>query len=370
MKALSFFEQKLVFLYRKASQKTGLYVACVCVCLLVQCISLFLYAPALWIDWPDRFYDLVALSEHVFARDLLSDAVYPRMFYPLLGKLFFSSSKGMAFLQYTGTFLFLMLFFMHMKKRTCMRYAWWCTLGMGVSHTVVMSNIWWGYPDTSAWFFVMLFAGTSNLYFATVCVLCGWLCDERFLIASCFMMLWIAYENPWKQWVKNKVIPLFVGSVAALLFRCAWQKGWVGPGHPSTPWVDEYGQMFAWSGLLFIPMAFRFLWFFPVRLVVMGKKVEGFQYLWCAMLGMVVLECIAFVAGDLSRTASAAFPCVAMGMHMLYRQKPVLSLKYVRCAVLGCVCMPYVFCMGPYVRPIYPLALSALRAFYPSAWPF
>lgn len=185
-----------------------------------------------------RMADTLKLSHNLFDRDLAEDILAYRIVVPLLSKWTGTNQPWLLLIlfQWGTVVLALAVSFLAIVRKLGhggLRFAWPLTLALGLSFVTFWSFYGSGYFDGITLLALALALLFSRPWQLALLALVGTLNDERFLIASPFLLLWHARGPKIRDLIRlswTRVAGLLCAIGAVMLIRHALTHGWWGPG--------------------------------------------------------------------------------------------------------------------------------------------
>jgi hypothetical protein len=362
--------------------------------LLIGVIALLLAA---WVSFPgtilyhplfgSRISDTLKLSHNLFARDLEEDILAYRIVVPLLSK--WTGTNGpwplVIVFQWTAIVLTLAVSFLAIVRKMGkdgIRFAWPLTLALGLSFVTFWSYWGSGSFDAITLLALALALLISRPWQFALLALVGTLNDERFLIASPFIVLWHARGTVTRDLVRSSwpwIAGLLGGVGAVALIRHGLTHGWWGP--PITLpkvyrliWEEVILGMkpfathsHATGWLVFLVnvfMSFRWLWWIVIAFVL--TPIPGvsrtLKILFAGALAAAILSTATVM--DVARSVGFLFPAVLLAAVYWIPTNFIRAARRLWMLLLLLIVTP-VFCINGNLPAFWlPLPLEAARYSY------
>jgi hypothetical protein len=308
--------------------KLGIWPRALIAGVIAWCVSIFWAAPSfshLDLEWIklSRGGDYLRLCADPFDRGLRETFLAYRVFPPFLAYLLGGGTLISLLLPYAATVVMLAVVFVAVARRLGTRMAWAGTLLIATTSAVTWPNCMVGYPDSFAHLFAALLILNRSRRMIFICVLCGLLSDERFILALPFVWLWHGGFRTDSGWRIHDLVTAGSALVVCLALRHGLRTGWIGPGIvlPSTytriftslfelkPYDQTWGMW--WINVL---GGFRWVWLFLVASAVLvwrkGEKANAVAYV--AFLGAATLASLTVY--DVTRSVGYSFTAVLVAL--------------------------------------------------------
>jgi hypothetical protein len=353
-------------------------------------LALFVSFPGTILYHPligSRISDTVKLSHNLFAQDLQEDILAYRIVVPLLSKWTGTNEPWLLIVifQWTALVLALAVTFLAVVRKMGKegtRFAWPLTLALGLSFFTFWSYYGSGCFDAVTQLTLALALLIARPWPLALLALVGTLNDERFLIASPFIVLWHARGTGIRDlfrssWPRIAALLFATGGVA--LIRRGLTHGWWGPPI-SLPnlyrliWQDvilglkPFGTHSRTTGwlvfLVNVFMAFRWLWLVVIAFLL--TPIPGlsrtFKILFIGALVPAVLSTATVM--DVARSVGFLFPAILLAAVHWIPPNPIRAARRLWWLLLFLIVTP-VFCINGNLPAFWlPLPLEAARFSY------
>jgi hypothetical protein len=343
----------------------------------------FLYHPL----FGSRISDTLKLSHNLFARDLAEDILAYRIVVPLLSRWTGTNQPWLLVIvfQWTAIVLTLAVSFLAIVRRMgkdSIRFAWPLTLALGLSFVTFWSYWGSGSFDAVTLLALALALLISRPWQLALLALVGTLNDERFLIASPFIVLWHARGAGIRDLVRS-AWPWIAGLVSALgvvmFIRHGLTHGWWGPPIilPKVYrliWEEvilgmkpfaTHSRTTGW--LIFVVnvfMSFRWLWLVVIAFLLtpISGLSRTFKILFVGALAAAILSTATVM--DVARSVGFLFPAVLLAAVYWIPANSVRAARKLAWLLLFLIVTP-VFCINGNLPAFWlPLPLEAARYSY------
>lgn len=321
-------------------------------------VSVFFYSPAFWL-WGQpntRLDDLAKLATDPLDRTLTWPFLAYRVTTPLIAWLVHLRDYKVVIVAYAANVLSFSILYLALKTRLTERVSILLCVALSMTHTMVMSNVWWHCPDSVTNLMSAIVMLSSSPLVVVLASALGFLNDERFFLAIPFLILWHSDKRV------KVLLWLAAGVLIAMSVRHALTVGLVGPGiHPEAyrASVDGMRRPMAIGALLGLSryligslMAFRWVWLIPV---MAARQTRSY-----GVLALLLAGCaIAAIVADVSRGVAMMFPAVCVAACHLENQE-----KWLKRSILLCAITPQGIpteMAGSVIGFIWPLPLALIR---------
>jgi hypothetical protein len=334
-----------------------------------------------------RISDTLRLSHDLFARDLQEDILAYRIVVPLLSRWTGTNQPWLLVIvfQWTTLVLALAVSFLAVVRRIGkdgVRFAWPLTLALGLSFFTFWSYYGSGYFDAVTQLTLALALLIARPWVFALLAIIGTLNDERFLIATPFILLWHARGAGIRglflsSWSRIAALVLAVGVV--VFVRHGLTNGWWGPPIylPKVYrliWEDvilglkpfgTHSRATGWLVFLVnVFMSFRWLWWVVLAFVL--TPIPGlsrtFKILFAGALAFAVLSTATVM--DVARSVGFLFPAILLAAVHWIPADPSRASRQLWMVLFLLIITP-VFCINGNLPAFWlPLPLEIARYSY------
>ena len=372
------------------SARWGLFPTALLAGLVAVLLSLVVSFPGTILYHPlfgSRISDTLRLSHNLFARDLQEDILAYRIVVPLLSRWTGTNEPWLLVVvfQWTTVVLALAVTFLALVRKMGkdgVRFAWPLTLGLGLSFVTFWSYYGSGYFDGVTHLALALALLFSRPWQLVLLALVGTLNDERFLIASPFILLWHARGPMIRDFIRSswpRLAALVCALGAVLLIRHGLTHGWWGPGI-SLPkvyrliWEEvilgvkpfaTHSRATGW--LIFLVnvfMSFRWLWWVVIAFLLtpIAGVSRTLKILFTVALAAAILSTATVM--DVARSVGFLFPALLLAAVHWISANPLRAATQLWWLLLFLIVTP-VFCVNGNLPAFWlPLPLEAARFSY------
>jgi hypothetical protein len=334
-----------------------------------------------------RISDTLKLSHDLFARDLGEDILAYRIVVPLLSKWTGTNQPWLLVIVFQWTTLVVALsvsFLAVVRKmgKDRIRFAWPLTLALGLSFFTFWSYYGSGYFDAVTQLTLALSLLLARPWAFSLLAIVGTLNDERFLIATPFILLWHARGAGIRDFIVSswaRIAALLFAVGAVLFVRHGLTNGWWGPpiNLPKVYrliWEDvilglrPFGTHSRGTGwlvfLVNVFMSFRWLWWVVLAFVL--TPIPGFsrtfKVLFVSALAVALLSTATVM--DVARSVGFLFPAILLAAVHWIPANPIRAAKQLWLVLFLLIITP-VFCINGNLPAFWlPLPLEIARYSY------
>lgn len=379
----TFADQRIRFFlcqFDKLAQRIGNIQTAILVGVSVWGISLFLYAPPLFIIFtntsPTRLDDFLAMCVNPFTRNLYEPILAYRIITPFIAYVLGLQGIIAVSIQYTALVLAFALIYIIVKRKTNNVIAMLTCFALSLSHVAQTTNTHWGIPDSVTHLATALAMLTPTPWLIGFATVVGTLNDERFVIAIPFILLWHLGSKDSRLEVKKIIKPLIgflCGLFIVLIIRYALTVGWIGPGivipklysqiseksiSNFQPWDSTWLQF-----LINIFLGYRWVWI--IFFVAILKRWNSYNRLFLVILSASVFFATlsTMIVADVSRSTSFFFPAIIISVCLVYDRYPIFCQRILLASVILCILTPCFIIGGGDIQLYRPLPLVLLRTY-------
>jgi hypothetical protein len=336
----------------------------------VLAISLFLYAPRVWIGVCDeRCQDAIIMAESPLHYGHLN---YPlsayRVVLPWLAYIFGLHGYRLLAIPVAANVFTSALLFRILCARTDRLVALLATSAFALSQVGQVGNTWLGWPDPICYLMLALAMSVRQRALLMPIIVIGVLTDERFIVGLAGVLVWrwaVGHESgrtP-RKILRSLAAWVGLGIAGALLFRHLLTVGLIGPGIGRGVYREALASWSVnwWHRPLAVFFAFRWLWLVPASLLLRLEQLRS-PHRKLIVLGLMVASCFLLtLPGDMTRSLAVIFPFFAVLIAFLYDSDAMPLAKLLATVALLNIATPMVEVFSLSIWPLYPLPAVLFR---------